>query len=80
MVPGTQELDPSVPDSPVALLSKFGGGPDVAKLCESQMARIAICDPAKSEMGCKNPISESQIAMRAITDSQKLRPHSATRK
>ncbi|KAJ1099031.1 hypothetical protein NDU88_004135 [Pleurodeles waltl] len=25
VVPGTQELDPSVSDSPVALLSKFGG-------------------------------------------------------
>ncbi|KAJ1214139.1 hypothetical protein NDU88_001766 [Pleurodeles waltl] len=38
------------------------------------MARIAICDPAKSEMGCKNPISESQIAARAITNSQNRDP------
>ncbi|KAJ1110073.1 hypothetical protein NDU88_007428 [Pleurodeles waltl] len=29
------------------------------------MARIAICEPAKSEMGCKNPIYDLQNAMRA---------------
>ncbi|KAJ1191438.1 hypothetical protein NDU88_000754 [Pleurodeles waltl] len=54
--------------------------PDVAKVCDSQTGRIAICDSAKSEMGCKKPISDSQKAMGPVCESHPLRPHFATRK